>query len=255
MSKKWYQAKKTKIRGYWLPKPYNNIFIGSDPRDGADKTWADQFNAIVNVSCTQGALFEPSRPEQRTYWYPVNEMGEWSYAYFIYMFKVLSFHHKKKHKIYVHCHAGAYRSPSIVRWWLVATQRKSLIEARNIVSMCKKERDPRAEKYSVYQNYILGNLPPNFQTFIERIRYAGVDANYVSLLLQPACISKTREVSTRRAMSLSTQYSMLKHKIVSPFKNAKDKVIRWKKGLIDIEVLRGCHTITDDWALKSKRKL
>lgn len=104
---KWYDGipehARKGISGSWMPAPYNNIFIGSDPRDGQNKDWADAFDAIVNVSCTEGALFEPSRPDQRTYWYPCNEGAEWSYAYFFMMFKIIDHHYRKGDKVYIHC--------------------------------------------------------------------------------------------------------------------------------------------------------
>ncbi len=98
--------------------PYDKIYITPTPKDGLTKATADSFDAIINVCHSPEVLFDPSRPDQRTYWYPLNECGEWSYAYFSYMFSVLDFHFEQGHKIIVHCHAGAYRSPSIVRQWL-----------------------------------------------------------------------------------------------------------------------------------------
>lgn len=64
---------------------------------------AKSYDAIVNVSCSPCAYFHPAFPGQYMHWYPVNEMGEWSYGYFYWLVKVLDFHYEKGHKVYLHC--------------------------------------------------------------------------------------------------------------------------------------------------------
>lgn len=204
MEKKWFEEVKrhSGVNGSWCEAPYDNIFIGSSPLDGVkSKKWANQFDAIVNVSCTEEALFEPSKQSQRTYWYPVNECGEWSYGFFVWAFKILDFHFEKGHKIYVHCHAGVYRSPSIVKWWLFY-KGHGLEDSANIVDKTKMENrkdDLRMTHYSLFQNYILGNLPPNFQDFILRLRNLKVrecSYTYTASLYDPKEVSKRPEVRT-----------------------------------------------------------
>lgn len=181
--KKWYEYDEVKVGYGACLEPYQNIIIGTYPMDGATKEWADQFDAVVNVSCNHSSLFEPSRPDQRTYWYPTNEMGEWSYAMFALMFKVLDFHHSKGHKIYVHCAAGAYRSPSIVMRWL-EYKGVNLLDAYEISHgkrMSQEEIDSMDngnKHYRLFQNYIFGNLPPNYQEFIRRLRYHNEETGY-----------------------------------------------------------------------------
>ncbi len=187
--KKWYEHEEVKIGYGACPEPYQNIVIGSYPMDGATKEWADQFDAVVNVSCNHSSLFEPSRPDQRTYWYPLNEGGQWSYAYFALMFKVLDFHYEKGHKVYVHCAAGAYRSPTIVMRWL-EYRGMNIVDAYNIShgenARLSKWRDEKQEKegntsfvhFCLFQNYILGNLPPNYKEFILRLRHDNEETGY-----------------------------------------------------------------------------
>lgn len=236
-----------------MPEPYNNIFIGSDPRDGSTKEWADQFDAIINVSCTQGVLFEPSRVDQRTYWYPVNEIGEWSYAYFIYIFKVIDHHYRAGHKIYIHCHAGAYRSPSIFRWWLVTCENKTLEKANEIErGRSLDDLSPHMRHYSIYKNFILGNIPPKFQDYIYRIRCLGIEkANFTCVLNQPKRLSKRPEVCNYPSPTLNEIVKRLIYNIKKSFKRVAE-LIRY---YVDkrIEIKNGAWTeIASDWKRLSK---
>src|SRR5579863_8548765 len=81
VEKPWYDQPRNFVDPYRLKPPYDNVYVGPDPHDGMTKEFADQFDAIVNVSSTECATFEPSRPDQRTYWYPIIEMGRWSLGY------------------------------------------------------------------------------------------------------------------------------------------------------------------------------
>jgi len=117
-SKPWWDQPKNFGRGYWLEAPYDNIFIGCDPGDGYTKEFAQSFDAIVNVSSTRCKTFEPARPDQRTHWFPIIEMGRWPVVYLLWIKEVMDHHWKRRDKIYLHCHAGAFRSPSAALLWL-----------------------------------------------------------------------------------------------------------------------------------------
>lgn len=116
--KPWWDQPKTWATWYHLKPPYNNVVVGCDPRDGMTKEDAQQFDAIVNVSSTKCATFMPARPDQRTYWFPIIEMGRWPVVYLLWLKEVMDYHHKQGHKIYLHCHAGAFRSPSAAILWM-----------------------------------------------------------------------------------------------------------------------------------------
>lgn len=184
---KWFESVKN---GFNLEKcrcmaPFDRIYITPTPKDGLTKEVADSFDAIINVSHSPEVLFESSRPDQRTYWYPVNECGEWSYAYFSYIFTILDFHYEKGHKILLHCHAGAYRSPSIVRQWL-RYKGYSMEEAYNIAAgrISTFENDSFKE-FCLNQNKKLGNLPPNFDQYLINLRERSkLDHNYISSIYQ-----------------------------------------------------------------------
>ncbi len=249
---KWFEHSETNIRGSWMPAPYDNIFVGSDPRDGATTEWANQFAAIVNVSCTEGATFEPSNLVQRTYWYPLVEMSEWPYAYFLYMFKVIDHHYRKGEKIYIHCHAGAYRSPSIFRWWLVACENKSLEES---IKITKDWVDEDMRHFSIYQNFLLRNLPPNFQDFIERIRHTKIHkAQMASILYQPFKLNKHPQVFQYHKLTWKHYWGRFKSKITAPFKRAKVLYRNWKRGWIEIKYTAGGTLTTDSWEKGAKNK-
>ncbi len=148
----WCSAEKTGVSTYTLKFPYNNVVVGSDPRDGMTREYADSFDAIVNVSDSIGSLFEPSNPSQRTYWYPVNEIGRWNMSFIYWLKKILDHHHELGHRIYLHCHAGAYRSPSTAVLWLQSrdhTDREAM--------MIGTRRGEDSSLYRLWESY--GNIP------------------------------------------------------------------------------------------------
>lgn len=150
LSKPWYDQPKTFVTPFQLRAPYDNVWVGEDPGDGMTKEYADQWDAIVNVSSTKCATFEPSRPDQRTYWFPIIEMGRWPIVYLLWLKEVMDFHHSKGHKIYLHCHAGAYRSPSTAVLWL-QSRGHNPEQALNLV------KETKSSLYRLWKNY--GNIP------------------------------------------------------------------------------------------------
>jgi hypothetical protein len=115
---KWFEHEKDEVRGYRLKEPYQNVMVGCDPKDGMTKASADSFDVYVNVSDSECNTFEPSRDGQFMHWYPVNECGRWNLSYLFWLKKVMDHHHAAGRRIYLHCHAGAYRSPSAAILWL-----------------------------------------------------------------------------------------------------------------------------------------
>lgn len=115
---KWFEHAENKASGYNLKAPYDRIIVGCDPRDGMTKETADSFDVYVNVSDSACSTFEPSRLGQAMHWYPVNECGLWNLSYLFWLKTVLDHHFDAGHRIYLHCHAGAYRSPSAAVLWL-----------------------------------------------------------------------------------------------------------------------------------------
>jgi hypothetical protein len=116
--KPWWDQPETFTRGYSLLPPYGSITVGSDPLDGMTKQDSQRYDAIINVSSSSCAVFQPARPDQRTYWFPIIEVGRWPVVYLVWLKEVLDFHYERGHKIYLHCHAGIFRSPSAALLWL-----------------------------------------------------------------------------------------------------------------------------------------
>lgn len=246
---KWYEHEETKCRIRPCMKPYNTIAISPSPLDGMTKDMADTFDAIVNVSATVHALFEPSRPDQRTYWYPLNELGEWSYAYFAYMFRVLDYHYDKGDKILVHCAAGAYRSPSIVRQWL-RYRGHQIEEAYHIANGKVREwDDDHYKEYSLFQNYKLGNLPPNFDWFLMRLRH-NRDKNYSymdSIDGEAGMISTRPEVLARGSYfryRVKSHFFPELNALQSYFREKKDYIKRTLKGEQQFRYSKGFYRTT-----------
>lgn len=160
----WFQATEVKARGRKMRAPYDKIVIGCDPVDGMTPEAARSFDAIVNVSCSPCAYFYPSFPGQYMHWYPINEMGQWPLSAFYWIKHVLDFHYERGHRVYLHCHAGAYRSPTFGTYWLVS-RGHSLDEAIEIelnddagVQRRKKEEGGLYWKYRKEFPYKEGNI-------------------------------------------------------------------------------------------------
>jgi hypothetical protein len=91
-----------------LPK----IVISQAPEDVA-RFDASQFSAIINVSDTPCISFDVKIP---SFWFPIHETGHWGYSPFYGAAKVIQRHapFTGTNAVYVHCHAGANRAPSVV---------------------------------------------------------------------------------------------------------------------------------------------
>lgn len=147
---RWYEHHKNEARGFKLRPPYDRIVVGCDPRDGMTKETADSFDVFMNVSDTACTTFEPSRPGQHMHWYPVNEAGRWNLSYMFWLKTVLDHHYALGHRIYLHCHAGAYRSPSAATLWLLSRGHSP----RQALKLCK-DKGPGA--YRLWRS--LDNIP------------------------------------------------------------------------------------------------
>jgi hypothetical protein len=159
----WFKAEKTEVRGYFMQAPYDKIFIGCRPTEGMMKEEADKIDAIVNVSTEPLATFYPSRPDQRTYWYPVIEPGRWSIGYLCWLVRVMDFHYERGHQVYLHCHAGAFRSPSAAVLWLISRGHTQSEAAQ----LCKEDAsDSWLFKHWERQ----GNLPHGWKDMLRLLR-------------------------------------------------------------------------------------
>lgn len=260
----WYKQKETEARGRKCSAPYQNIVIGSDPLDGMTTKVAESYDVIVNVSHSECAYFYPAYAGQRMYWIPVNEMGVWNYSAFVQFAKIMEFHHSKKHKIYVHCHAGAYRSPTMTMVWLRACQEMPYKFGRhNLKTQMSWEeayRISRGETKEEYKKeytdtgkipfrlrYFRGNMPPAFNEFVARLK-ANINSTYTYIACieqyERGPISKDREIrakiqgwktSAKISRFLRSPYTKLKSKYndfqewFGLFKKGKKKIYLEKR--------------------------
>lgn len=172
----WFKAPERGVRCSRLRAPYQNIFVGSDPLDGMTEAEAKSFDAIVNVSCSPCAYFNPAFVGQSMHWIPINEMGYWGFMPFFWFKKVMDHHHKLGHKVYVHCHAGAYRSPTFTVYWLTSLGH-SLEEAIEIewndpevTHKFKTENNGRHMKWKLEYPYKCGNINPHTIKMLRRMQ-------------------------------------------------------------------------------------
>ena len=81
----------------------------------------NNYCAVVNVSDSPCATFDYQRVGVPSFWFPINEIGQWTYAPFYGTLKVVNeYYYKGDKPVLIHCHAGANRSPSIAFAILVA---------------------------------------------------------------------------------------------------------------------------------------
>jgi len=171
--KVWCEAKEDLARGSALGEPYQNVIIGTDPRDGMTPETAKSYQAIVNVSDSEGAYFHPAYPGQAMHWIPLNEMGYWGYAAWFKIIKVLEHHHNLGHKIYLHCAAGAYRSPTAAMFWILYRD-VSWRECLKILWPGRDEllKDPQHVAWKKSFPFRNGNVRPGIWEFLWRMQQA-----------------------------------------------------------------------------------
>jgi len=122
---KWWNHKKNNFNYKELPFVINKtmILIGSDPLDGWKKDNAKKIDAWINVSDTKCNSLEKTPWNCEKYWFPVPELYLWSYHHAFWIKEVLDelvFNRKDIKTIYLHCHAGARRSPMSLIFWFIS---------------------------------------------------------------------------------------------------------------------------------------
>jgi hypothetical protein len=72
----------------------------------------DKYETFFNVS--DDAPYDNTitwRDDASVHWFPINEFGYWTYQPFYWLVRLLDEAIKENKEIYLHCHAGAHRSP------------------------------------------------------------------------------------------------------------------------------------------------
>lgn len=74
---------------------------------------ATHYCAVVNVSDSPCATFDYQKSGVPSFWFPINEIGQWTHAPFYGTLRVVNEYYKGDKSVLIHCHAGANRSPSV----------------------------------------------------------------------------------------------------------------------------------------------
>lgn len=73
-------------------------------------------NLVLSVTDTPPQVWVP-----HLHWYPINEMSNWGYGPFFWMFHVmLAYHRPQKGPTLIHCSGGINRSPTLTAAWLLS---------------------------------------------------------------------------------------------------------------------------------------
>jgi protein-tyrosine phosphatase len=104
------------------PKPVagSTLFIGPQPDHPAKEEIYrfDEFRHVINVSDTPcWSLL--GHKKQKHYWYPIVEMWPWPLGTLDAIIRTIDHcqHSHDKGPTYLHCHAGAMRSPAMAMLW------------------------------------------------------------------------------------------------------------------------------------------
>ncbi len=81
---------------------------------------SENFCAVINVSDSPCATFDYQNAGIPSFWFPVNEIGQWGHSPFFGTLKVVNQYYTGDKPVLIHCHAGANRSPSIAYAILLA---------------------------------------------------------------------------------------------------------------------------------------
>ena len=246
-SKDWYNQLETKAKYRRMCDPFGNIYIGTDPTDGFTKKDADFFDAIVNVSDSECAYFYPSKPDQKMHWFPINECGYWGYASFYYIKKVLDWHYDQGHNIYLHCHAGANRSPTMFVHWLTS-KGYSLFDASVMEYYGRKEhpivsRKDKGWNQHVYFNINQGHIPKNLTALYANM---GVDPQIplAGCLLNKGNIDDTTDILAEPTLKRHRRYTRyrLYYKFKGKIKDIPYNVKLFLSGKCTVQLDKGIST-------------
>jgi hypothetical protein len=130
----WFEQGKNEVGYHILKKPYNNLFVGSDPLDGMTLEFAQSFDVFLNFCENPLYSLDSERPREDTVYHhvPVDELEFWGYKVFSDSKLILDDAFEGSKRVYIHCAAGTNRSPCMTVAWLTS-RGHSLEEACSIV--------------------------------------------------------------------------------------------------------------------------
>lgn len=154
------------------------------------------------------------------HWHPINEFGYWGYAPFYFFTILMDKAVEKNHKIYVHCHMGAHRSPMMTYLYL-----RSLGHSPD-------------EAYVLFTDeYIILGKKENWleETFLNDVEYGRIPADVVEFMKD---VRKNKDFSMMTILK-NRKTMDLPHKTIQ--KNGEKKPITQKqidmlkKGIFTVE--------------------
>lgn len=102
--------------------PSLKIEIGDHPIIYADhepESRVEKYDSIFNFSDEAPyGLSKNDYPKTEIHWSPINEFGYWTYQPFYFIVPLMDNAVERGRNIYVHCHAGAHRSPLMTYLYL-----------------------------------------------------------------------------------------------------------------------------------------
>ena len=96
------------------------VFVGMSPSVEHNVYKLEEFEVIINVSDAPFLTFEPKEhlhKNVQVLWFPIQETCEWPLATLDAIVQALQWAHVNHKKVYIHCEAGANRSPTCVNLW------------------------------------------------------------------------------------------------------------------------------------------
>ena len=173
--KEWYKHKKQASRQTREKIIINGteIITGNDPRDGFTNKIARSFDAWINVSDTPCNSLSSLPWKCERYWFPVAEIHRWTYHHLFWIINVLDscIEREDIKRVYIHCHAGARRSPFSVVLWLVA--KYGIKEAVKISILPDRRKDKKMWREYFTRHLtkggIYGEIMPELELFCKLI--------------------------------------------------------------------------------------
>lgn len=147
-------------------KPKFVLVYGGEP---VHEKQLEGFDAVINVSDSPGLSLLPGGRQVRL-WFPIVEAGQWAYSSLFGFKRAMDALVVSGSKVYVHCHAGTLRGPTMCALWLRSVGREDLIPelSRKDIEeqtrygripadlfevFAKMKEKPEAELADVFRNY------------------------------------------------------------------------------------------------------
>ena len=166
--------------------PSLKLEIGDHPIIYADhepESRVDKYESIFNFSDEPPyGINKKAHPETEVHRHPINEFGYWTYQPFFFMVHLMDDAVARDRNVYVHCHAGAHRSPMMTYLYL-----RSLGNSPD-------------EAYALFDDkYVVLGEKSNWleETFQNDVEYGRIPADIVEFMKD---VRKNKDISMMHVM-------------------------------------------------------